>query len=372
MSSLKSSLTEKLGLWYFKRINHDREIDFSQSDPTNLTEKERITVNKTLRKAIANAAICGLLSSFIAFLFAYYISDRIVYMDDFIKLKNISYLFAFLGVTIFLSLVEMVVIFIDTMNKSLKIIHVADRQLFPEEDPDMEFGRYITRAALELPNPRESDINIDPLKNSNKIKRFFKKIIYTAKSSITKLVLKSIIQRAVGKALSRVYFTVLSIPIVAFWNGFESYKILTEVKIRVIGPSVVNDYIRYYNEHAKSLSYKANLQVLRAVGVSVVIAQDLHPNLKLLYRQLVIASEINVRNATFDSPELFLKRFSDLSKKEIKITLKTLEFSTMLSGRLNYRQRKFLSEVFEQNGQEFDLEGMKTMRRKFKQGYTVI
>ena len=369
---MKTSLTEKLGLWYFKQIYTAYDIDAAQNDPFNLTEKERKTIKRNLQKAVVNAVIVGLLSSFAAFAFAYYIRKEVVHFKDFIQEENIPYLIAFVGVTILLSLLEMIILFLDTMGKSLKLVYAGARELFPPEDHNMDFARIITRAALELPNPQKSEIKLDPLKYSSKARRVTKKILYKAKASITKLFLKSIIQRAIGKALSRVYFTILAMPVIAFWNGYESYKIMTEVKIRVIGPAAVRDFTNYFKKTGNNMSNTAKLQMVKAVGTSVVLAEDLHPNLKLLYTELIKVSGMNIRNATLDNPKLFLKRLNEINPTEQEFALKTLEYSTMLTGRLNYRQKRFLRQAYEVCSKEYSLESIRKMRRLFKSGRIAV
>lgn len=366
MSNIKSSLTERLGLKYFRRIASAHKGEFKNDGVLLLSDSKISNINRIVFNSIFNAAILGFISSLAAFLFLYNIKDEIIYLSDFFTRKNLVYLFQYLGLILAFSLVEMAILFFDIMNKSLRLVESVNQEMFSDDDPDENFARIICRAALELPNPRYSDINIDPLKHSKKYRRIFITFIIKAKSSITKLFFKYVIQRAIGKTLSRVYFAGLAIPVVAFWNAFEARKTINEVKIRVLGPSAVNDIVEIFKK--KNISYKGRVQLLRAVTISIILVEDLHPNLILLYKQLVKSSDINIRNSSVDNIDIFIERFSEISKTERQYALNMLEYSIMLSGRFKYKQRKMLKKVSEICEITYNETKIKKMRKDFLKG----
>jgi len=264
----------------------------------------------------------------------------------------------------------MIVLFFDTMHSSLKLVQSVNQELFKKDDTEKNFALTVSRAALEIPNPRLSEINIDPLKDSNKFRRIILILIYKAKASITKLFFKYIVQRAIGKTLSRAYFAVLAIPVVGFWNSYEAWRTIVEVKIRVLGPSTVTDILDFYKY--QNISYKGQLQMIRAVTISIIVAEDLHPNLELLYKGLVSSSEVNIRNSNINNRELFIERFAELSEIEKKYALEIMEYSIMLTGRTNYRKKVFLKRAYQVCNLDFDEAKFRKMMKNFKQGKSLV
>ncbi len=370
MPQIKTNLTERLGLWYFKRISSAHQGEYDENGALYLSDDERKNIRRIVNKSVFNAGVIGIASSFISFLYLFNIRTEVVTISDFLADKNLVYLFQYIGLTLILSLIEMIVLFFDTMHSSLKLVQSVNQELFKKDDTEKNFALTVSRAALEIPNPRLSEINIDPLKDSNKFRRIILILIYKAKASITKLFFKYIVQRAIGKTLSRAYFAVLAIPVVGFWNSYEAWRTIVEVKIRVLGPSTVTDILDFYKY--QNISYKGQLQMIRAVTISIIVAEDLHPNLELLYKGLVSSSEVNIRNSNINNRELFIERFAELSEIEKKYALEIMEYSIMLTGRTNYRKKVFLKRAYQVCNLDFDEAKFRKMMKNFKQGKSLV
>lgn len=359
--SYKANLTERIGIKYFKRYAGEFSTASKRMGPA-----ERAKIRKTVQKALRNAVFAGISSSGIAVFFAYGIRGRVSVFSDFFLEENINLLLIFAGLTLLVSLAEMIWLSHDILQKSKELVKASGKALFPPDDSDMQFARTIVRAALEIPNPQNGHSGIKPLKESSKFRSIILRFLYKAKASLSKVIFKSLVQRAVGKTLSRFYFTMLSVPLVAFWNGFEAWKIMSELRVRILGPKATREIAGKIRSQLADASEDAKYQSLQAIAVNIFAAENLHPNLKNLYAEIKndFAQEINPENF---SSENFYRELEKIKPEKRRPIVMTAEFSLVLSGSLKYRQRKMMRKIYKIAHMEPSLKKIRSMRRKLKQ-----
>jgi hypothetical protein len=367
----KAPLIERAGIWYLKRLNKKRPPTRYDINTHVLDEEERKNINRIEKWAIINVVIAGSLSS-IACGIASVMADPL--SDDNASLfskSNLTYWVVVLGVTIIASLIELFYIYYDIMGKAYALAAAAHMELFPKDKDEELIAAPIVRAALELPNKREEDINIDPKKESSKLIILLATLFYKLKISVTNFILKSLIKRMMGRAISRAWLNFLSVPVCAFWNGMVCFFAIREVKIRVLGPSAVNELLNNVNTSLTQMSDKGKLEVFRAIGSSIVRTANLHPNLEYMYRAFSTCITMP-EDAVIDDCNLFLNELKDLPKEEQKIVLKTLVYSCVLDGRINYREKKLLLNAYDKCNIVFHYRDVKQLLSLFRTGQLLV
>jgi hypothetical protein len=367
----KAPLIERAGIWYLKRLNKKKPPARFDIKTHVLDEDERKNINHIEKWAIINVVIAGSLSS-IACGLAAVLSDPL--SDDNASIfsrSNLIYWIIVLGVTIIASLIELFYIYYDIMGKAYSLAAAAHMELFPKDKDEELIAAPIVRAALELPNKKEEDINIDPKKESSKLIILIATLFYKLKISVTNFILKALVKRMMGRAISRVWLNFISVPVCAFWNGLVCYLAIREVKIRVLGPSAVNELLNKVNTTLTQMSDKGKLAVFRAIGSSIVRTANLHPNLEYMFRAFSTCID-KPENAVIDDSKLFLDELKDLSKKEQKVVLKTLVYSCVLDGRINYREKRLLINAYELCNIAFRYKDVKQLLSRFRTGQLLV
>lgn len=370
MSNLDSKQTpimEKLGIKYMKKLRSKVLPDRIDDKTYILDQSERDNINRIGRRAVRNAVHAGIISTIVSGLAAFLADPLIDLSPRFFSGENMIYWSIVLGVTIFASLIEIFYIYYDVMLKSHEITVAAHLKLFPDGMDDKGIGASIVRAALELPNRKDNDLRIDPRRESSKIIILLGTIFYKLKLSLSSFLFRSLIKRMLGRAISRAWLNFMAVPVCGFWNGIVCWMVIREVKIRVLGPSAAMEIVQKISQLEVQLSEKGKLSLLRAIGSCIVRTADLHPNLVIMYRSF--DEHINdSSNEVIDDTHLFLSDLRNLSEVEKRIILEMLVYSSIIDGRITYREKDLLASAYEICGLPFDFKKIKRLLNQFRSG----
>jgi len=363
----QAPLMEKLGINYMKKLRASSRLDRIDVKAYILDNEERAKINKIERQAIINVVIAGTLSTLVSGLAGFFADPLIDLSTSFFSAENLTYWSIVLGVTIFASLIEIFYIYYDVMSKAHQLTVAAHLELFRQGEDEKEIGASIVRAALELPNKKDSDLRIDPNRESSKIWILVSTIIYKLKVSLTSFLFRAFIKRMLGRAISRAWLNFMAIPVCAFWNGMVCWLVIREVKIRVLGPSTAFEIIDKISKLEYQLSERGKLALLRAIGSCIVRTADLHPNMELMYR----AFDEHIMESTtdvIDDSRLFLSELKQLTDVEKRIVLEILVYSSIIDGKVTYREKKLLSEAYAICNLPFDFIKIKQLLNRFRTG----
>jgi hypothetical protein len=361
------TLLERYGLWYIKRLSKKHPLDRVDLKTHILDDEERTQINKIEKRAIINVTIAGVLSSIVSGLAGFYADPLIDESANFLSKTNLWYWSIVIGVTIIASTIEIFYIYYDMMAKTHALTKAAHLKLFDFEKDIDDIAISIVRAALELPNKKDSDINIDPKRESSKLVVFLAMALYKLKISVSNFLLKALVKRMMGRALSRAWLNFLAIPVCAFWNGIVCWFVIREVKIRVLGPSVANEILGKLDESDIELSESGKLVLHMAIGSCIVRTADLHPNLEYLYRSINAKVEEPL-GAILDDSELFLIELGKLEPQEQDLMLHILVFAAIIDGKINFRERKLLKAAYEVCNIHFNYTQIKKFLTDFRAG----
>jgi len=171
--STKIPVMERFGIWYLKKLRQNAQVERIDSKVYLLDDKEREEINRIEKKAIYNAVIAGIISTIASGLAAFLADPLNDSASGFFQHNNLLYYSIVFGVTILASVVEIFYIYYDVMIKTHQLTVAAHMELFCQDDQKNEIGAAIVRGALELPNKMDSDLRIDPRRESSKLENIF-------------------------------------------------------------------------------------------------------------------------------------------------------------------------------------------------------
>jgi hypothetical protein len=231
-------------------------------------------------------------------------------------------------------------------------------------------ARGLSRAALELPNPRAPICGIDPYARVPRWKLVAYAILYRIKIGVTSFVLRVLLRRILSRAALRFFIPLVAIPVFATWNGLIARWVMREVRIRVAGPLAVQELGERISAGRANLSDESRRLILKAVGEAIIRGEDAHPNYALLLTRLFQDLEIPPESIQidWDSSRANLK---NLNPKAQDLLLTTLTVATILSSRLRAAQRDLLADAHALSGRPFHLEPLLELQREFINGQGV-
>jgi len=360
-------LMEKVGIWYLKKLRTKTVLDRIDYQAHILDEEEHAKINKIVRRAIINVVIAGTLSTIVSGLAGYLADPLIDLSSGFFSRENMLYWSIVIGVTVVASLIEIIYIYYDVMSKTHALTAAAHLDLFPDGQDVKEIAASIVRAALELPNKKDADLRIDPNRESSKVIILLGTVLYKLKVSVSSFLFRALVKRMMGRAISRAWLNFMAVPVCAFWNGWVCWIVMREVKIRVLGPSAAMEILSKIGALENQLSDRGKIALLRAIGSCIVRTANLHPNLELMYRSF--DEHINEsENEVLDDSHLFLKELTALSIVEKRIVLETLVYSSIIDGKISYREKKLLTSAYQICDIPFEFYKIKLLLKRFRRG----
>jgi hypothetical protein len=369
----KTPALERFGLWVFDQLGKRRPIDRVDDQVHILDKKEKAKIRRVQWGAIIRVSIAGAISamvSAIANYHAYYLIDdevkAVITLQD-----QIDYWVIVGGITVAVTILEIIYIYFEALYAVYRISVVAGLPLFGEGDERSEVATVLARAALEMPNPIESQFDIDPKKEMPRWRKYLAPIVYKLKIALSNFIAKMIIRRAMGRAVSKVYLEFVAIPVSALWNGIVCWYVLKQAKVRAMGPSFAAESADHIISRHPTISQRGKETMVRAIGSAVVRTGDFHPNLYFLLLHLYDRFEVDeLKN--IDNVDLFFSELKELPKEEQEVVVNTVILSSIIDGRISRKERKLLEEVFAICRLKFDHKTIKTDMKAFLKGEAFI
>ena len=228
-------------------------------------------------------------------------------------------------------------------------------------------ARGLSRAALEIPNPRQPIHGIDPYARVPRWKLVAYALLYRIKIGATSFVLRVLLRRILSRAALRVFIPLVAIPVYATWNALIARWVMREVRIRVAGPLVVQQLGERIAADRTKLDEVSRQLIVEAVGEVILRGEDAHPNYALLLARLFEDLSIVPESVRID----WDSRRSDLAKlhpqaQDLLLTILTV--AAILNSRLRRSQRDMLAEAFSLCGRPFRPQAVLDLRREFVNG----
>lgn len=277
------------------------------------------------------------------------------------------------GATLVASVAEILFLYWDTLRSVHELARVAGVEPFGRDraSSDQALADALVRAALELPNPVDLGMGVNPHRESRQWRLVLASLAYKAKVGVTNFLLKVVVRRVLGRVAMRGVLGALvpfvAVPVTAAWNGIVAWLVLNEARVRTMGPSAIDELVAKLFAQRSQLSEGARLAVTRAVASAIVRTQDLHPNLVRLLRSVAHHAGDTGR-AELDDVGQFLSSLRTLSVVERDLTLQVLAIACIVDGRLTTRELALWREALVAAGHPVDLRGLKRLQAAFISG----
>jgi hypothetical protein len=335
---------ELWGIRYFQNLSRKHRA-YASSDIEGLDRFARSDEDMVLR--VNRITLIG---SLIAFLIGAVSAGGSVLAEIMTEGESAVVHYAWIGgVTAILTLIEFSVLFIVSIRTVFGIARITGHDRL-EANSDILAGmipNLLSRAALEIPDPVRKIFGIDPLARVSRKRLLFVGILYKAKIILSNVLAKLILKRILAKSGVRIVASWVSVPITGIWNAVVTIKVAREARLRLFGNLLAEHIARdlLTERLRRRLSPEAKLGCLQAIGNSVVLTQNYHPNMLILIVR--IAKVLKIREGKqFEQWELFLETLSKVTEGERFFLLDLLAVSTAFDGHLSSLERRLLPEAF--------------------------
>ena len=210
---------------------------------------------------------------------------------------------------------------------------------------DELFAAVLARAALEIPNPPRPMFGIDPRREASRMRILLATIVYKAKVSLTKFLVKTLLTRIFGRAALRAWIPFVAAPVTALWDALVCRRALREARLRALGPSAARELLDFVLAPHPEPSAALGESLLRAVGTAVVRSRDFHPNLVQLFdglRRRLGSEDVD----ELDDVPRFIASLRDLAPAEQRSALQLLCVACVLDGRAGPAERAIMTRAF--------------------------
>ncbi len=361
----KPPLMARVGRSYFERRSSRVKAVDSGDALHYLNPQERAALRRVQLGAISRAALAGALSGGAC-------ATAEVFADSRWSANPVAYWTCLGVVTLAASVAEIAFIYWDTLRSVHELARVAGIELFGKDraSSDEALIDALARAALELPNPVDLKVGVNPHREVKKWQLVLVSLAYKAKVGVTNFVVKLLIRRVLGRVLVRGalrFLPFVSLPVTAMWNAIVTWQVLKEARIRAMGPSAIEELVGAVFGDAPELSAQGKLSAVRAVASAIVRTQDLHPNLVRLLSTTAGRAGDTGKNE-LDDVGLFLSNLKSLEAAEQKLSLQLLAVACIVDGKVSSREKTLWQDAMAASGHEVGTGRLETLCTAFIRG----
>lgn len=253
--------------------------------------------------------------------------------------RDIGYWAWYGGIALVASLLELLAMYWLLLRGVAGIADAAGLSISDREAEDV-LVTGLSRAALDIPNPRRSLHGIDPYVRASRLKLLVHTALYRIKVGATSFIVRILARRVLARSGLRVLLPFAAVPVFAGWNALIAWWVISEARVRAAGPLAVREAIGALAR--ASLDADGRRLALDAVAELVVAAQDAHPNYDLLLAHLCHTFGLDARVPGWADVRDRLAH-TDAATRDAVLDLMTT--TTALRGRPRRRQRRLLDDA---------------------------
>lgn len=338
-STYQTGFLEKFGLYYL-RIFRRKTLPFAQL-PDDQTIKNR--VNRITIFGILSAGLMGVLCVF-----------PMIWVD--VKFEStvwyIHYGWVALA-TIFFTLIEFYLLFLISLRSVHEVaeivnIHATNKE-YQLQGP-FSILNILSRTALEINEPEMDILGINPFQKVSRKNLLLLGFMYKLKIILSNIILKYFLLFLFGKNILGVSILYEALLVECFWNMVVIRKVILESRLRLFGFVLANQITDQLSidQHTLQLSPQAKIACLRAIGNTIVLTKNYHPNMVILLLEFKNLFEIHTP-AQLDDWKIFIENLSSLAESEKNITLDVLCIAAAFDGKISDLERQYLHEAFKEH-----------------------
>ena len=234
------------------------------------------------------------------------------------------------------------------------------------DDGNGLFAHSLTRAALEFPNPQVRIYGIDPYAHVANWKLTALNLAYKLKVGVSSFILRVFLRRVAARMAIRGMVPLIAGPLYALWNAYIIWRIMSEARVRTLGPFVVDAVMDAHFRDAADLGEAEKDAILHAAGEMLTRGRDAHPNQVHLMTRL--------RTALGRSGDIALdwtegrRRLSALDAAGRTRVLDLLTASSAIGSGIRREQTELLRDACRDLGATLHEDRLKTLRQALTRG----
>jgi hypothetical protein len=333
----KASVLEKFGIYYLK-LFRQRKLShhvFEFSDEALRSKVMRISV-----KGILLSAGIGLVCVW-----------PTVYVDLLFQNKPplIHYAWSY-GVLAISFIIEFYILFLIALRSVHEVSELINTHA--HEKDFLQAGPFniiniLSRAALQLPDPEMQILGIDPFEKVSKSNLLILGLLYKLRIVITNFAARFLLRVTVGISIAGVSINYIALPVECFWNAMVILLVVKEARLRLFGFALSNHIADkvLHDRLLGQLSPEAKIGCLRAIGNTVVMAQNYHPNVIILLMRFKDLLHIN-KEHRYDDWNLFLECLKNVSGAERHFLRDLLTVAASFDGKISRLESKNIGDAY--------------------------
>jgi hypothetical protein len=315
-----------------------------------LSERDLAEIRQLERSTIAIAALSGVISGVLIGGLEVWLNARMP--DAYSSFAGVvNYWTPFLIGSILVSAIEIVFLYWLVLGRVGRISDIAGLRLTGSQiEAVVAVG--LSRAALDVPDPREPLFGIDPYARVPRWRMILFAVAYRLKIGATSVLVRMILRRVLARAAVRTLIPLIAIVIYAVWNAVIIHWVMQAARIRVVGPFAIREFGVELSFRRESLNPAERQIVMAAVAEVIQVGGRTHPNLALLLETLfeVLALKPESTPRSWHPQRAAL---DDWSSEQCDILLRTVTLTVVLTGRPRRAQLAFLRQVHADCGRDF-------------------
>lgn len=358
-------MLDRLGSDFLRR---NAEAAAVADDPIHvLNPVERAGLRRVARGAVTRAALAGIANAILTGLGDLYAQHLFGPLPpDPTLAQRATYWSVFGTGAVLFAVLEILYLGWDGLRSVTRLSAVAGMELSALENREVALA--LARAALELPNPPEAVLGVNPHREASKLQLIVASAVYKLKISVTNFLFKQAMMRALPRVATRYLLAFTAIPINGLWNGLVCWSVLREARIRVMGPSAALDMLGAVLENEPVPTPELAAAIHRAVGSAIVRTRELHPNHVAIVRAVRQRLGEPAEGLELDDSDVFLKTLPTLAPAQRRVVLRVLAIAAILDGRLVRAERRLLSQAYAAAELPARVDHVEKLRRGFVAG----
>ena len=208
-------------------------------------------------------------------------------------LFNIYNLIAIIGCVV----CELSLLMYTAVKSAVLVSEALELRLTPLNEDRARVGRMLVQTVFEIPDPEGKAMGVDSEADKEEedigsiLHNFFAAVWYKGKTFITGQILLLILEKIIAYEYLIFLRPYLAAGVATvFWDTVACHQIMNRAERRAVGVTtaieVFNDimdtFCPMYEQDPTTLSEIARTQILRAIGVGIVVHGSMHPTMELL------------------------------------------------------------------------------------------
>ncbi|MDZ4726016.1 MAG: hypothetical protein SH817_07660 [Leptospira sp.] len=308
----KPGFLEKWGRSVLYKINRSR-ISKNKSSIENFSEHS----TKIIRISVCLSFCIGFIPSFLFVALSHFI-PKIDHIFSYQAILPVVVTTLLIGIFTY---IEFYLLFLTGLYQAFYMAESANLELSEEPELITPVPGLLARIALEIPDPELRLFGINPYKRLNRKKIFIKTLLYKIKVMISNLFAKIILKAIFGRTGLRIYIEYIAAPITGLWDAYVTYKILHELRMRIISRKIAEKILIYIEQNQNQFSPKGKECLMRAIANSIVFTKTFHPNFEYLLLKLVKVFNIPFDMNEMDEPDQFINSLKFCAEGEKRLAI---------------------------------------------------